>query len=207
MKKYYIPVSVGNPKFSPDSLREIDSYLSSNDASATIVLFDSLRTLANLIRGDSLFEAKRKADVATNDTLQLFYKIFKESAANNEIIKSTSISNDLFVTCFKSQIMTLLSSDVDAFKFVNKRAEKMFVRMGIEKTSYRMFVEHLYIVEETAITLYYLTRADIDHELYIKNEDGLIDYIYRNPALFPESRLLHGGRKFKSWKDIGIDDV
>jgi len=203
--KFYIPISIGNPKFCSANVKKVANYLQMKDASLTIVLFDSLRVLTNVIKGDDYLEAERKAEVTTVDTQRMLYKIFEGYQNDVEILRSARLAKDVNVSRIRRMVVRYLESNKEAFALVNARSYNVLRRMGLEKTAYRMFLEQQYIIEETSVSLSILTNKKIKSELYIKKESGLIDYIFENPSDFSDESILANGRRFLSWPEVGIE--
>lgn len=200
----YIPVSVGNPKFSNRNLKKVKTFLESQNLDATIVLFDSLRILTNVIKGQDLISAKKNAKIATEDLSRQIQKIFDLPNKQYVLVKSSKLMEEPNVIKLIKLLENFLFDSKKALSIVTNRAKQTLKNLCVEETVEHIALEKKYIIEETAISLYCLSQNKGAFEIYIKKENGLIDYIFKNKSQFPETSLLSNGRRFKSWKDIGV---
>ncbi len=200
--KFYVPLSLGNPKFNRSSMGDLRDLLKNHEASSTIVLFDSLRVLTNLIRGDDYRSALEKADETSRSTESMLRSIFSSAEMPWEILRSSTLKQNSDIILIEKEVEEYLKKNPNAYKFMGELTGKVLQRMNVLYTPYRGYLEQLYLIEETAISLYFIGNPEVIAEVYVKKENGLIDYIFEHTDFFEMQELLVNGRKFMSWNEL-----
>ncbi len=119
---------------------------------------------------------------------------------------SSELLLDTEVLLTKERIRKWSIGNDAAFQKIQEISDRTFQRLGLNNNQKNKIIQFEYLVEESAIALCMVEKSEIEFELYPRNEDGLIDFLFRSDGkgFLQRSKLL-GGRKFKTWQTAGIE--
>jgi tRNA-dependent cyclodipeptide synthase len=178
--KIFIPISIGNHYYSTKTLSYIRDYVLPICSSSEIVICDKLRIIIYKMRqiGDEDFIKDK-----VNKEVEQFKRMLNNCGISD---CKTTIStfkltlNSADYDYLLSRIRILVLSDEIINEYVDVLANKLIVRFIdnqlIDKKSLQLQKD--YIVEETALSLYMTEVLGANVELYRREEEGLIKYLY-----------------------------
>lgn len=181
MRRYsnFIPVSLGNPFYSSRRVELIvERYVITSRASIFFVC-DRLRYLALKAQGEEDAKASIRVLKITSDTVRMIEKSTsivgsRVRVVTWEFVECKPMYRDLVI-----EIERMLEVDEEVKAFFSQYLKHLvwkFYSVGDQNT---WQWQRRYIVEETAVSIYMTEVAGYNHELYVRHEYGLVDFLYK----------------------------
>ena len=204
--KVFIPISLGNHYYSSKILLYIRDYVLPVCRSSEIIICDKLRIIIYKMRkiGDEDFiKDKVKKEV------EQFKKTLMNCGISNDITTINTFNLPLSSSDFDyllSRVKRFAHNDEVVDEYIDTLANKLIFRFvesqQITKETIRL--QKKYIIEETALSLYMTEVFGANIELYRREEEGLIKFLYDNhssdlKAILNQSLL---NRKFLALESI-----
>ncbi|WDE07495.1 hypothetical protein SG34_011770 [Thalassomonas viridans] len=177
----FIPISLGNHYYSTKVLEFIKSYVLPLCSNAQILICDQLRVIIYKMRNvgsHDFISAKVDKEVAQ----------FKRTLNNCGIPNKTTeintwelVSDSLSYHGILSNVEALVANNPVLRDYVHSLANKLIIRFlnSEQVNAETLLLQKFYIIEETAISLYMTEIYGAQIELYRREEEGLIKYLYK----------------------------
>ncbi len=179
-KNIFLPISIGNHFYSNEIISSISEEILPAGDNSIIVVCDRLRYLTFRLRGSQEHDARNKTDKELAE--------FKNRLANCGIKQSQSVKIcswsdfDLepnFVDLLEN-LKSFVKCNQNILEFFNALVNERLSNFQFKKDNINILLEETYILEETALSIYFTEIKGYSIEIYARQTHGLVDEIYRN---------------------------
>ena len=181
----FIPISLGNHYYTNERLNLLVRDVVPASKESVVVVCDRLRVLSYQLRVMHEREARQKADREFAEFKNRLSNCGADAAANLTVLSWHALSEQPDYADFPefvSEVSALVNANNNICDYLDLLIRERLKRFDYPANDVNYRLQKQYIVEETALSLYFTERKKFQVEIYARKTDGLVDFLQENFA-------------------------